>query len=350
MAKTKRKLLPKDFEAQLNRGDVEALKAVFDTCDVNARGGAFKQTTLAFNECPDELARWLVANGADILAGDHYADTPLHSRAGHWQGRLDILFELKADVNHGENLRGTPLHRAARSCNTKTANALIQHGARVNALNDEGETPLLLALRHCSNAQIEEMAQIAVILLEAGAQQSTDMQAMVTRIGTNFEFHRAGFNPEFLDTTSAALDKLYQLFSVLPVPKRMLYDGQSPIVASGSNLQDQYQSLWDLLVPSSGPASTVQGEVIRIAGRIHDELYRNGGTNWNADFRKMADTFLEQMGSGASLPDKVLIEVKNVIDEVKNRQGGSQRLSEFAVQWVGLNPNPLKLTPPSYNR
>ena len=60
MAKAKKKLLPKDFEALLIAGDLEALRAVFETCDVNARGGYSKQTALAYHECPDDLAIWLV--------------------------------------------------------------------------------------------------------------------------------------------------------------------------------------------------------------------------------------------------------------------------------------------------
>jgi hypothetical protein len=75
MAKAKKKLLPKDFEALLEKGDIGELKAVFDNCEVDARGGVFKQTALAFNECPDEMARWLVAQGADLSAGNSYGET-----------------------------------------------------------------------------------------------------------------------------------------------------------------------------------------------------------------------------------------------------------------------------------
>ena len=113
MGKAKKKQLPKDFEALLENHSFEELKLLFDTYDVNARGGVFKQTVPAFHQCPDALARWLVARGADLAAGDRYGDTPLHSRARHWKGRIDVLLELGADVNQGENDIGTPLHAAA---------------------------------------------------------------------------------------------------------------------------------------------------------------------------------------------------------------------------------------------
>ena len=90
MAKTKKKQLPKDFEALLQKSDIAALKVLFEKYDVNARGGVFKQSALAFNQCPDNLAHWLVEQGADLAAIDSYGNTPLHSRSGHWQARRQV--------------------------------------------------------------------------------------------------------------------------------------------------------------------------------------------------------------------------------------------------------------------
>jgi len=66
MAKTLKKLLPKTFEDLLTNGDLTALKAVFHACVPDARDGYAKRTALAFDACPDELARWLVARGTDL--------------------------------------------------------------------------------------------------------------------------------------------------------------------------------------------------------------------------------------------------------------------------------------------
>ena len=170
MAKPKRKTLPKDFEELLKSGDIDALKVVFLSCDINARGGVFKQTALAFNECPDELARWLVGQGADLSACDDYGETPLHSRAGHWKGSAELLIELGADVNHEGGGRGTPLHRAAATGNLRAAETLLDHGAQPDPTNKNGQTPLAFALQRCSNATIERMAPMAELLLGTTAQ------------------------------------------------------------------------------------------------------------------------------------------------------------------------------------
>ena len=372
MTKQKRKTLPKDFKELLASADIEALKSFFETCDVDARGGYTKQTALAFNECPDELTRWLVEQGADLAAEDNYGETPLHSRAGHWNGSIELLIELGADVNCNTDGRGSPLHQAAAVGNLRAAQTLLDHGALPNATNREGQTPLVFALQRCSNASIERMAPIAELLLAAMSNTpekprsifgrvfgggprrrspvTREMQGLVQKIGTQFEFHRAGYNPESVGVASAALDRLYSLFDVAPVPRRALHDGKSPVVAKAGRWEDQHHELWESLVPSSGPARTVQGEVIRISGRISDEIERNGGVNWDGDYRKMADALLNHIGSGHQLSISELDSARQAVAGVKHQQGATDELCKLAVSWVALNPNPIPLSEPEYRR
>ena len=65
MAK-KRKMLPKNFNALIESGDIDTLKSVFDACDVNAYQGYDKYPALSTFGISEELVRWLVAQGADI--------------------------------------------------------------------------------------------------------------------------------------------------------------------------------------------------------------------------------------------------------------------------------------------
>ncbi|MDP1630940.1 MAG: ankyrin repeat domain-containing protein [Caulobacter sp.] len=370
MAKAKKKLLPKDFDALLRDGDLDQLKAVFNNCEIDARGGYTKRTALASHDCPDALARWLVEQGADIEATDSYGETPLHSRAGHWQKQPGVLLELGANVSAKDSRGNTPLHYAARVGNTATMRLLLDRGAEPGALNARGQTPLSLALTDCSNAVITRLPPVAELLLpmmapaesglrglagrlfggRAATPVTPEMQAAVTRIGNEFEFHRAGYNPESVDEASAALDRLYALFEVPPVPRRTTHAGDTPIIARAADWQDCHQELWQLLVPSSGAAATVQGEVIRISGRMHIEIEENGGVNWNADYRKMGRALLGYIASGRSLPQAGLTLAAKLVHDVRTQDGAPAELCRLAVEWVALNPSPLALPQPDYAR
>lgn len=140
----RRQRLPKDFEVLLEKGSVAKLKAVFDVCDVDARGGFEKQT--AFAACPDALTRWLVAQGADLAARDRFERTPLHARAGAANANLELLLRLGADVHARGIDRGTPLHDAADACQAAHARTRLQAGADVQPQPDSTAEAVLRAL------------------------------------------------------------------------------------------------------------------------------------------------------------------------------------------------------------
>ncbi|NHZ41659.1 ankyrin repeat domain-containing protein [Massilia aquatica] len=350
MAKPKRKLLPKDFEAMLENGDLDELKAVFETRLIDARGDYDKRPALAFDLCAEPLARWLLAQGADLYAPNSGGDTPLHLRACSWRGRVEVLLALGADVNRPNASGATPLHEAARCHRADSTRVLLAHGAKVDAVDAHGLTPLELALKTCGNTDLTEMILIARDLLAAGAPLSASMKDHVRSVGTGFEEMRAAFNPDYVDATSAALDALYVLFDVTPVARRIMHDGRSPITVAAGHWQAQHQELWDALVRPEGYAATVQGEVIRISGRIARELDGNGGCNWDSDYKRMAEALLGHVQSGQPLPAPALAEFAALIGAAKRQSCDTARLAELSVAWVLLNPQPVAMEKPAYRR
>lgn len=346
MAK-KRKTLPKEFEDLLKSGDVQALKDVFTKCEIDARGSFYKHTALAFDHCPHELAQWLVEQGADLQATDTWGNTPLHRRSRSRSGNISSLLELGADVNMASNYGGTPLHAAGEAHNPENTALLLAHGAKVDIINIYGLTPLEYALKTCSNIEIVKTLAIAKLYRDAGVAFTAKMKELVAEIGKRFEFHRATFNKESVEEVSAALEELYSLFGAEPVAKREMHDGSSPIIPKAASWEDQHDELWAMLVPSSGPAATVQGEVIRISGKISRELQGNGGINWDDDFKKMADAFLTFVGTGNAVSYD---ETEKIVKEVKRKSGDTDRMLEIAVKWVVENPMPVKLPVVEYKR
>ena len=134
-----------------------------------------------------------------------------------------------------------------------------------------------------------------------------------------FEFHRSNYNPDSAEETSKALTKLYELFDVTPAPPRQMHDGKSPIHPKAKTWQKQHQELWQLLVPSSGNAETIQGEVIRISGKISHEIEGNGGCNSDKDFARMADAFLDTCRNLQNFLPSELKELQSLSEILKSK-------------------------------
>lgn len=354
MAK-KRVTLPKNFDEMITAGDVESLKAVYEKCELTAHDGRYSlNTALHFGGIPDELVIWLVEQGLDVNTVDYYGRTPLYKHATLGRKTVKLLFELGGDMQKPDRYGSTPLHTAAEFFRPKIVSFLIEKGANVNAKNDMGRTPLVAALATCRNINIAQAAEISEMLLKAGSEITPEMAERVELIGKDFEFHRENFNKDYLSETEAGLEKLYALFDVKPVQKRKIHDGVSPIIVKEGYWKEQYDELWDMLIPSSGAAKTVQGEVIRITGRVQDELYRNGGVNWDKNYRNMLNALTNHFASGTPLSEKKLKETKELISSIHAKGGDedsvTERLCEFSVLWVLSNPNPIPLGKTNYNR
>ena len=354
MAK-KRVTLPKEFKDLMDEGNIEALKAVYDRCELTAHDGRFSLCTpLHMGGVPDELVIWLVEKGLDINIPDYYGATPLYRQAILGRDTVKLLLELGADIGKPNTYGETPLHVAAEFFHPKTVKLLIDKGADVNAKNDMGRSPLASVLMVCRGIYIAQTAEIATMLLDAGAKKTPAMKEKVENIGKDFEFHREGINPDYLEAADQGLEKLYALFDVKPVAKRITHDGSAPILVKEGIWEEQYEELWSFLIPSSGAAKTVQGEVIRIPGRVRDELDRNGGVNWDRDYRKMLQALPKYLSLGSSLSDQELAETKELIAQVHGKDFDDEprldRLCQLAIAWIKQNPEPISLEKTSYKR
>ena len=348
MAK-KKKTLPANFYELIEAKDLDALKAVFNECELNAYDRrSFNKPALSFYDVPLELMDWLIAQGADINVKDEYDRTPLHYHAQvNDVERVTFLLEKGADIEAIAEYDETPLHAAGYF--PEVTALLIAKGANVKAKDDMKHNPMEAMLYSVQSIDVSKAAKTAELYLKAGLKPTKFAKEQITRIGEDFEFHRNNFNPEYLEETDAGLQQLYKLFGVPPAPRRIPHDGKSPIVLTGNTWEARYEQAWTLLVPSNGSATTVQGEVVRIAGRVNDELLRNAMGNWDKEYRKMLNAISGYLQQGNSLSESELAEVTDIQKHILEDDGtGTQRLCELATAWVVQNPQPIALGKVNY--
>ena len=131
------------------------------------------------------------------------------------------------------------------------------------------------------------------------------------------------------------------------------HDGVSPIRIPEQIGNEVFSWLWDYLVPPSGKAETAQGEVIRIAGRINNEIMGNGGINWDSDYRKMLHIFPEYLHLGNPLKDEDIIQAEKItrlLQDGRDAEDLTISLCSYAADWVSQNPEVLLPLKADYSR
>jgi len=115
-----------------------------------------------------------------------------------------------------------------------------------------------------------------------------------------------------------------------------------------------FEDLWSQLVPKSGQADTVQGELIRAVGRMEDEFFRNGYGNWDQGYEILSAFALAQLSDG-TFGTKITEGIKGDVAAIQRHGRGEgegsdleaahERLCEAAVAWCHKHPAALPREP-----
>jgi hypothetical protein len=113
------------------------------------------------------IAEKLLEHGAEITQDIFFAAVGHFQRHGHGNYEVARVFlEHGFDVNHGDER--TALHAFASHEDARGVSWLLKHGAVVDALDIEGNTPLMVAARRNSGAKV------LLLLVEAGSSLSKE--------------------------------------------------------------------------------------------------------------------------------------------------------------------------------
>jgi len=358
-----RKTLPADIEQIIASGDVEAVAQAVARCEIGAylRGSAYEPRLMHF-PASEEITDFLLARGEDINSRDRYQRTPIHARVqSRCLDQIPMLIARGGDINARDTSDQTALFGVVERFPVADVSRMIAWGADPLVVADSrvyGKATLVESVVAWHNF-LDTPRALAVIrlLLSVGApvgeRVPTALRSM-DRMRCTFLTHGLPdhLSQSRVDEASAALSELCALFGVEQREAQ-----RAPVVGETLELDPsvpalrQYEELWDLLVPDSGQCRTLQGEVIRIAGRVGHE--DNGGINWDRSFGKLLDQYLRVVASGVSLPPDSLSRAEAAVASLKARSmntGDVDEITTLAVEWVRLNPVLVELNLPDVGR
>ncbi|MFW9253346.1 ankyrin repeat domain-containing protein [Corynebacterium amycolatum] len=335
----KRKKLVENFEELLESGDMDALKAVYETCALNAVFGYSKDTALALRGTPPELMRWLIDQGLDVNTENRFGRTALAEHASRGDtDKMKVLLECGADVEAGKHW---PLFQAAKSHQPKAIALLLENGADLHRENrlGHGRTAFKEAVAAADTDALSRVLESIEVLLDAGSKIDDEAREDFTKFGRRFN----RMSDKQRDKYQPVMDRLYERIGADRPQVVTPHDGHSDIIVpADKSTNGQFRYLWNYLVPNGGEAATVQGEVIRIVGRIGYEALEMGYVNWDEDYVKMTDFWLETVGAAE--------EAMTVVKRRKAGEADIDALTEAAIAWVERHPQPIALGEVPYRR
>ncbi|OAT10789.1 ankyrin repeat protein [Blastomyces gilchristii SLH14081] len=130
----------------------------------------FVQATLAAAQTSDQaLDQWLALGYGIEIKDSRKRSAATWAVLQNHSGAIRRFIDRGANVNLGISNTCTELHRAVSEGNEKLVVTLLKHKADVNAIDNEGNTPLHCALNHWLKTDESEDFSIFKLLVEKGA-------------------------------------------------------------------------------------------------------------------------------------------------------------------------------------
>lgn len=357
-SRSKKYKLPVDFHRIMKRGKFEEITAVF--ADKEYLNGLIESKDSS--NCPfftyspcTEIYKWFVEQGFNIHFDEDYNNQPIHWHAHCSENNIEriILAGGNIEASTGGISGYTPLLVAAKSIQPSSLKVLLKYGANVHAKSWDkmGALELLLRMWRGDSSRTLRAMECMELLIGAGAVVEDRLKDEVITICKDYEKRKDGMSKETIETCEAAMTRMCELFDVeRPVPN--IHDGTALITVTSEGWSNQHEELWDMLVPGVGKCTTVQGEVIRIGGRISDEIFRNAGGNWDREYRKMLNALKKYYAMGKVHDEKEHQEALALIKSIGRDSDGEDvlRLCEINVHWVLANLRPIMLGEVNYTR
>ncbi len=346
------KTLPEDIEEIIASGDLGAVARAVEGCQIGAylRRSAYEPRLMHF-PASQEITAFLLERGEDINSRDRYEQTPVHWRVMNRRvDQIPYLVSRGADINARDRDDRTPLFDAVRILEASDVERMISWGANARVVAKSRFHGKVTLTEHALGEEVfldapRALGVIRVLLAHrarTGKRERESLRSMDSLRCAFITHGHSGVPDSRFDEAVAALAQLCALFGVEQreaVPAPVL--GERLVFDESASVGRQFDDLWDRLVPVSGQSASLQGEVIRIAGKVGYEVYDNGCVNWGSSFDMLLDQFLSIVTSRTGLSPDDVERARAAVDSLKAESMETQAcddLIRLAVRWARLNP------------
>lgn len=256
---------------------------------------------------------------------------------------VKLLVDRRADVSAAEeDQQYTALHFAARDNGPDIVRILLEAGADATAVEAGGSTPLHFCILGKSNLEVVKL------LLEHGADpkrknKEGDSPAVMAKYAEDKELQKL-----LRETKAVHKKRPAAVKKSRPAAKK-----KSPPKKEAAWV-GEHRKLWKALVPPRGPAKTLQGELIRLTGKLADEAYRNGNQNWSKGHERAWKFVGKSLRDPALFSKQQLTEIdrgvrwiiaNNDLTTVEDKDNPYELLSQRAVEWCLAHPKAVPFKP-----
>lgn len=271
-----------------------------------------------------EAVRAMLASGADVNGAlDGVTGLMRACRDGHAEV-VDALIAAGAHVD-ADGKRAGPLHLALEANRPDIALRLIEAGANLDAQDERGNTPLFVAVMRpgaeaCLAAMIERGANPYQRMrhgnwaMKLARESSPARVAILEKTQHRDDPDAVGWTPPDVDTTT------------------LTFTPDAP----WSEVLDQ---LFEKLVPPSGEANSVQGELVRASTKLFREAMRNANGNFDSYFRDLGH-FLERLLTEPFTATEQAALRRDIQALTRGTLDGDthQRVAKAVVRWCQAHP------------
>lgn len=340
-----------NIEEIASTGDIGKLEEIYEQCEIEA----FKKMLYCLNICKETL-EWIISKGMDI--NEYSCRSDVLKEHIYRDGNIKLFIEhgMKPEIKYGTDV----FMFAIEALRPKAVKAAIELGLDmyVKTWAGAGEiTALCYTLSHTRFLDFPRLEPVVRVLLEHGYEISKKEKEAFLRQAEDYEFYFddllenhpwAEAYKKNQEEIERAYYNLYELLDIPPLPRYPKHDGVSEITIPEGTIEEQFEMLYNTMVPSCGRAKSMQGETIRIIGTVNVGMQR-GRENLNADEKRMFKHLIEFLGQGNPLSDE---EIKRVKELRSSRLNWDKliEIAELVIRWISMNTTPFPLPEVTYKK